>query len=255
MKAVITSAGKGSRMKYMTSIMPKALLPLFDKEDDGKLVVRPLFDMITESLSTAGADDVCIVIGGAGNLLTSYTAGRSFTFVVQTEPKGFGDAVLRAENFVGNDPFFVHADDGVLSGGYREAAALYEQNEPDGILLVRRVSNPSRYGIVLAEERGKFMGHQLLHVTDAEEKPKMPKSDMAISAVYLFRPKIMKALKSAKVSGPEKELTGGIQKIISEGGEIMALRLDDEKWLNVGDPDSYHKALEYTFASSAAPTR
>ena len=247
-KAVITAAGKGSRMKYITSVLPKALLPLF-RTEDGKKVMRPVIDLIMDSLAEVGVEKFCLVVGRHGKLLMDYLFERGVTFVFQEEPKGFGDAVLRAEDFAGNEPFFVHADDGVLTGGYKEASALFEQVEPDGILLLRKVSNPKRYGVVTYTDLGEFMGHKLFRITSAEEKPKEPKSDIAISAVYVFTPKLFRAIREVKVDEGEVELTYGIQKLIEQGGEVYGILLDHERWLNVGDPDSYHDALNYTYQS------
>lgn len=245
-KAVITAAGKGSRMKYITSVLPKALLPLF-KQEDGKRVMRPIIDLIMSSLSAVGVNNFCIVVGKHGKLLMDYLFERGVTFVFQEEPKGFGDAVLRAENFACGEPFFVHADDGVLTGGYSEASELYEENEPEAVLLLRKVNNPFRYGIVKAEEKGEFRNHKLYKIIDAQEKPKQPFSDLAISAVYVFKPSIFKALKEVENYEGELELTYGIKKILDQGGEIYAILLEKEKWLNVGDPEHYYEALKYSF--------
>lgn len=251
-KAVITAAGKGSRMKYITSVLPKALLPLF-KAEDGKIVMRPVIDLIMESLSQAGVSKFCLVVGKHGKLLMDYLFERGVTFVFQPEPKGFGDAVLRAEDFANNDPFFVHADDGVLTGGYVEAKSLFEEVKPDAVLLIREVSNPKRYGIVAVKEKGEYMGHKYYKVIEAQEKPENPKSNLGISAVYVFSPKIFDALKKVKVEeGKELELTYGIQKIIEDGGEVFAIKLEKEKWLNVGDPQSYYDALNYSYGLTSS---
>jgi len=246
-KAVITAAGKGSRMKYITSVLPKALLPLF-KAEDGKTVMMPVIDLIMESLKQAYVSKFCLVVGRHGKLLMDYLFERGVTFVFQPEPKGFGDAVLRAEDFANNDPFFVHADDGVLTGGYIEANSLFEEIKPEAVLLIREVSNPKRYGIVTVQEKGEYMGHKYYKVVEAQEKPLEPKSNLGISAVYIFSPKIFNALKSVKVEEEkELELTYGIQKIIENGGEVYAIKLEKEKWLNVGDPQSYYDALNYSY--------
>lgn len=227
--------------------MPKALLPLFKKED-GKRVMRPVIDLIMTSLSDVGINTFCIVVGKHGKLLMDYLFERGVTFVFQEKPKGFGDAVLRAENFAGNEPFFVHADDGVLTGGYKEAVSLFEENNPDGILLLRKVDNPQRYGIAKVRDRGTFFEHRLYSVLDVQEKPLHPFSNFAISAVYIFTPKIFDALRSIEAEeGKELELTYGIKKVLDNGGEILAIELEREKWLNVGDPENYFKALDYSY--------
>jgi len=249
-KAVITAAGKGSRMKYITSVLPKALLPLF-KAEDGKIVMRPIIDLIMDSLHAASVEKFCIVVGKHGKLLMDYLFEREVTFVFQKEPKGFGDAVLKAEDFAGSDPFFVHADDGVLTGGYKEAASLFSEIRPEAVLLLREVKNPKRYGVVTVQDKGIYMNHKLFKVLEAEEKPENPKSNIAISAVYILTPKVFRALKSITVEeGKELELTYGIQGVIDDGGEVYGILLKDEKWLNVGDPTSYYEALSRTFTSS-----
>ncbi len=255
-KAVITAAGLGSRMKYITSVLPKSLLPLFDVEN-GSRVTKPVIDFIMNSLSNVGISKFCIVISLKGKLLLDYLFERGIskvTFEFQEYPKGFGDAVLRAEDFSSNEPFFVHADDGVLTGGYKEAKDLFEEISPDAVLLIRKVSNPHRYGIVSVSDAGVYENHKLFKVIEAEEKPKQPKSNFAISAVYVFSPKIFNALKQVEIKeNQELELTYGIQKLIENGGEVFALLLENEKWLNVGDPESYYNALTFSFNTNQKP--
>ncbi|AWR97519.1 nucleotidyltransferase [Acidianus sulfidivorans JP7] len=245
-KAIITSAGLGSRMKYITSVMPKALLPLF-KEENGKKVMRPIIDLIMNSLISCGVNNFGIVVGRHGKLLMDYLFERGVTFFFQDTPKGFGDAVLRAENFACGEPFFVHADDGVLTGGYEEAKSLFEENNPEAVLLLRKVNNPYRYGIAKVKDKGTAYNHKIYYVLDVQEKPSNPFSNLAISAVYIFQPKIFTYLKQVDVKDGELELTYGIKKIIENGGEVIALELENEKWLNVGDPENYFKALEYSY--------
>ncbi|MCL5100603.1 MAG: sugar phosphate nucleotidyltransferase [Candidatus Marsarchaeota archaeon] len=247
-KAVITAAGKGSRMKHMTSIMPKVLLPLFTKED-GSRTMRPIVDLILDSIRAAGISRFCFVVGKHKNILMDYLFGReNITFVFQNEPKGFGDAVLKAAEFAGPDPILVHADDGVLTGGYKEALGLFSEKKPACVLLLRKTDNPSRYGIAEVESAGTYMNHEIYMVNGVEEKPKKPKSNFMLSAVYIFSPEIFEAIKTVSSEG-ELELTYGIQKLINDGKKVYGVLLEKEKWLNVGDTESYYKALSYTYES------
>ncbi|AOL16323.1 nucleotidyltransferase [Sulfolobus sp. A20] len=247
-KAIITSAGRGSRMKHITTFLPKALLPLFVTENGGK-VTRPIIDLILDSLKNIGIEKFCIVVGKNGMLLMQYLFERTPTFVFQETPKGFGDAVLRAEDFSGNEPFFVHADDGVLTKGYDSLKSLYEEISPDALLLVRRVQNPKRYGVVEVVDKGYYDNHKMYKVTDAEEKPQFPKSNLGLVAVYIFKPSIFDALKRVKVEeNRELELTYGIKNLILDNREVYALEMkESETWLNVGDPKSYLDSLNYSF--------
>ncbi|BBG24742.1 nucleotidyltransferase family protein [Sulfuracidifex tepidarius] len=251
-KAVITSAGKGTRMKYITSVLPKCLLPLLVKDGiDGKKVAKPVIDLIMKSVEEVGVSKFCVVVGKMqGRILMEYLFDRGPTFVFQNEAKGFGDAVLKAEDFADQSPFFVHADDGVLTSGYDVLSRAFLEKNADAALFVRQVKNPYRYGIIQFEESEveDFMGHKLYHVNGVEEKPKEPKSNLAIAAVYIFRPSIFSALKEVKVNqDQELELTFGIKNMVEKGKKVIALSLDKEKWLNVGDPDSYFDSFTYAY--------
>ena len=234
-------------MKRVTSVVPKALLPLF-KTENGEKIAVPVADLIMESLTVAGISKFCFVVGKHRSLLMDYLFERGVTFVFQNQPKGFGDAVLRGEDFANKEPVFVHADDGVLTGGYVEAVSLFAEKSADVVLLLRKTDNPKRYGIAEVKEAGSYMNHKMFLVSGVEEKPKNPKSDMMLSAVYVFSHRIFEGIKKVNPDG-ELELTAGIQNVIRSGGKVYGLLLEKEKWLNVGDTDSYHNALNYSFES------
>lgn len=244
-RAIITSAGEGSRMKRVTSVVPKALLPLFKTENNMRIAV-PVADFIMDSLTVAGISKFCFVVGKHRSLLMDYMFERGVTFVFQNQPKGFGDAVLRGEDFANNGPVLVHADDGVLTGGYVEAISLFMEKDADAVLLLRKTDNPKRYGIAEVSGMGSYMGHKVFSVDGVEEKPQEPKSNMMLSAVYVFSHRIFENIRKVKHTG-ELELTPGIQNIIEGGGKVYGILLDKEKWLNVGDAESYYKALTYSF--------
>lgn len=251
-KAVITAAGLGTRMRNMTLIMPKALLPLVRRNETPTLI--PIIDLIISRLQEVGVSKFLIVVGRNGKPLIDYlmdklfsdslTANISFTF--QEKPLGFGDAVLRARDFVNSESFFVHADDGLLITGYAEGVRLFNELNPNAILFLREVNNPSRYGIAVVRDEGSFNNFRLVRVLDVEEKPRNPRSNIAISAVYIFNEKIFNSLENVKTEG-ELELTYGIKNLIDSGGEVYGLILDRNSWLSVGDPESYIETINRMF--------
>lgn len=172
-------------------------------------------------------------------------------FVHQPLPKGFGDAVRRAADFVGDDPFVLHAGDGFILNGRQVYAGLVDaflKTQASGMLLTRLVNNPTRYGVV----SGRFEvvnGSRVFYVDGVVEKPTSPPSNMALVAVYVFDHTIIDSLQ-ATVVGPtgEVELTDGIMNLIRRNGRVYALELDEVKykWLSVGTPEGYLKALEIT---------
>ncbi len=251
-KIVVTAAGKGLRARPMTSILPKCLLPVFS-EEGGKKVIKPLISRILGSFAYSAPNRYCFIVGDKGSILMDYMLGTDSTFAFQNEQRGFGDAVLRAEYFAGNGPFFVHADDGVLTGGYKEAEELFTEYNADAVLLLRERSNPNkRCGIATVSQlKEDFKGHKAFKITAVAEKPEHPESNLMISAVYVFSPKIFAELKKTKedASTGEIELTGGIQNLIESGGKVYGLLLEKEIWLNVGDSESYFEALKYSYES------
>lgn len=246
-KCIITCAGEGSRMKRVTSVVPKGLLPLFKTENGVKIVV-PIAELIMEAVSAAGASDFCFVVGRHKSLLMDYLFDRDVTFVFQSKPLGFGDAVLRGADFAHDSAVIVHADDGFLTGGYIEAAQLLAEKEADVVLLLRTVDNvKKRYGCAEVADRESFMGYSAFRVTGVEEKPENPKSNLMISAAYVFSSRIFDGLRKVRCGSGELELTHGIQEVINSGGKAFGLLLEKEKWLNVGNTESYHRALNYSF--------
>lgn len=236
-------------MKRVTSVVPKGLLPLF-KTENGVRIAVPVADLIMEAVSAAGAADFCFVVGRHKSLLMDYLFDRGVgvTFVFQNKPLGFGDAVLRGADFARDSAVIVHADDGFLTGGYIEATSLLVEKGADAVLLLRKVDNvKKRYGVAEVTDREHFMGHHSYRVTRVEEKPEKPKSDLMISAAYVFSSAIFDGLRKVRRGTGELELTDGIQEVINEGGKVFGVLLEKEKWLNVGNTESYHRALNYSF--------
>ncbi len=245
-KAVITSAGKATRMRYISNVIPKALLPMF-RIEDGQRFMRPAIDLIMDSLKSAGIQQFGVVLGARSKLLADYLFETNITIMFQKDPKGFGDAVLKSEEFVGDDAFFVHADDNFVVSGYREASQIFAELNPDCLLFLKKVDNPKSFGIADAQFVSEMHGHKVYSVRGTEEKPDNPKSDLGICAMYIFSPKIFEKLHSIKVEG-ELQLTAGIAKLIEDNCKVYGMLLNEnETWLDLGNPDSYFETLKYSY--------
>ncbi|MGI0100894.1 MAG: nucleotidyltransferase family protein [Candidatus Micrarchaeaceae archaeon] len=245
-RAVITSAGNGTRMRPISNVIPKALLPIF-KTFESKKYPTPLIELVASSLKDAGVSQFCVVVGTKGRMLSDYLFEKNVTFVFQKEPKGFGDAVLQAEEFASSDPFFLHVDDGLLTGGYREAASIFCELEPDCLLFLSRADNPKAFGVVDAKYLKDMQGHKVFTVNGVQEKPQAPKSDMVICGMYIFSASIFEKIRESSPSGDELQLTPAIQKLIEEGKAVYGMLLEEEKWLDLGNPDNYFHALSYSY--------
>ncbi len=178
-------------------------------------------------------------------------------YAVQPRTLGFGDAVLCAEPYLGSEPFLLQASDGVVLEGRRGAVhramgELLRSEKLDAVVLVRRVVDPRRYGVVEGRIVGRYAAWTRIDVDRMEEKPDHPRSHWAATAVYAFSPRIfdgLRAARSAGAEGAELELTAGIQSTIAAGGRVAALLLESATgWRSVGSPDGYLRALRATKA-------
>jgi UTP--glucose-1-phosphate uridylyltransferase len=277
MKAVIPAAGAGTRLLPATKQQPKEMLPVFAYSTRGQLCVKPLIQLVFEGLHELGLRQFCFVVGrGKRTIEDQFTLDGAFIqylkkqmkyaqmremqefyskvrsssiiFVNQAEPAGFGDAVLRAKAFTGNESFMVHAgDDFVISrnGGYcKRLIKAFEAYDADAAFCVQKVSDPKRYGVV----EGKRVAPNVYWVKRVEEKPKRPKSKFAIVGVYIFKPEIHEHVEGIRRDKTgEIELTSAIQKLIEERERVYAVELGSgETRIDVGTPESYWKALEAT---------
>ena len=285
MQAVVTLAGEGTRMLPWSRGLRKEFLPLYDRGAGGSPVLKPVAHLVVETLVRAGADRICVVAQPKDaefvrnyftvdpSFLKRHRAhaerltdtrrfyrtigGVRFTVAVQSHPLGFGDAVLAAGPTVRRQPFLLHAGDGVLiepRRGFllRTMAEFLEKGTVDGLLLVRRVRDPRRYGVVEGRVTKPFRGVRTIEVTEMVEKPARPRSRWAATAVYAFGPALLPALDAFRRSHHprELELTDGIRTLLRQGGRIVAFVLDARlgEWRSVGSPEGFARSLKRTRA-------
>jgi len=274
-KVVITAAGKGTRLLPFTKEMPKEMMPIFSSMFTKKKVVLPLLQYIYEQLYSMGFRDYCFVVGREKRSIEDHftpheTYLRELTgdykkfitkfyqklenshvvWVNQNRPLGFGDAVRRAERYVGNEDFIVHAGDvTILSKSKHPISRLIEtaKRNPDAkaILLCKKIKDFKRYGVPTVER----LSNNLFNVRRVVEKPDKPKSDFGILPLYYFKADIFSSVKKIKPGkGKELQLTDGIQNLIKEKQKVLAITLTkNEEEIDVGTVESYKKSQEITF--------
>lgn len=288
MEAVVTLAGEGTRMLPWSRGLRKEFLPLYDRGGGDRPVLKPVAHLVVEELVAAGAFHLTIVHQprDAESVRNYFTVDPTFlrrhrhhgerlsetmrfyetlrrlrvSFEVQPRPAGFGDAVLRTKREVGGQRFFLHAGDAILLERHRghllrAMGALLERDGLDAVLLVRKVADPRRYGVVEGRPGRAVDGIRRLDVSAMVEKPERPKSHWAATAVYAFSPSIFTALEKVrrKERPRELELTDGIRQVLESGGRVasLVLRPRDAEWWSVGSPEGYGRALVRTRAVAA----
>jgi UTP--glucose-1-phosphate uridylyltransferase len=274
-KVVITAAGKGTRLLPFTKEMPKEMMPIFSNVFTNNRVVLPLLQYIYEQLYSMNFRDYCFVVGRekrsiedhftphetylrdlAGDykkIMTKFYQKLEKSHLVwinQNKPLGFGDAVRRAERYVGKEDFIVHAGDvTILSKNKHPVLRLMEtaKKNPDAkaILLCKKVIDSKRYGVPTVNK----LSNNLFIVKEVVEKPKKPKSEFGILPLYYFKSDIFSSLKKIKPGkGKEFQLTDAIQNLLQEKQKVLAIILNkNEEEVDVGTVESYRNAQEITF--------
>ena len=274
-KVVITAAGKGTRLLPFTKEIPKEMMPIFSKVFTNKKVVLPLLQYVYEQLYSMNFRDYCFIVGREKRSIEdhftpheTYLRGLStdykkviskfyqklekshLVWINQNRPLGFGDAVRRAERYIGEEDFIVHAGDvTILSNSKHPILRLIEtaKKNPDAkvILLCKKVKDSKKYGVPTV----KKLSNNLFEVTEVIEKPDKPKSEFGILPLYYFRSDIFSSLKKIKPGkGKEFQLTDAIQKTIQDKQKVLAITLNkNEEEVDVGTVESYRNAQEITF--------
>ena len=274
-KIVITAAGKGTRLLPFTKEIPKEMMPIFSNIFTNKKVVSPLLQYVYEQLYSMSFRDYCFIVGREKRSIEDhFTPDETYlrdlsgdnkkiitkfyqklekshlVWINQNRPLGFGDAVKRAEKYVGNNDFILHAGDvTILSKSNHPVLRLIEtaKKYPDVkvILLCKKVKDSKRYGVPTIEK----ISNKLFNVIGVEEKPNKPKSEFGILPIYYFKSDIFSSLKKIKPGkGKEYQLTDAIQKLIQEKQTVLAITLEkNEEEVDVGTVSSYREAQDITF--------
>jgi len=209
MKALVLSGGAGTRLRPITHTSAKQLVPVANK---------PVLFYGLEAIRDAGVTDVGIIVGDTQAEIEAAVGdgselGISVTYIRQDAPLGLAHCVLIAQDFLGDDDFVMYLGDNFIIGGITELVQEFRDGTYDAQILLTKVDNPSQFGVA---ELGPHGG-----VTTLVEKPKEPKSDLALVGVYMFRPVIHDAVRAIKPSGRgELEITDALQWLIDQGRDV-----------------------------------
>ena len=197
MKGVVLAGGLGTRLRPLTAVTNKHLLPVFN---------QPMIYCPIQTVVNAGIIDIMIVTGGnsAGDFLKLLGNGKAFglkhlNYTYQEGEGGIADALSLVEHFAGDDPICVVLGDNIIQGNIRAAVQSYYEQRRGAKILLKKVPDPQRFGV--PELTGK-------RVVKIEEKPVHPKSDYAVIGIYLYDARVFEIIHTLKPSGRgELEIT------------------------------------------------
>jgi glucose-1-phosphate thymidylyltransferase len=233
MKGLILAGGHGTRLRPLTFTGNKHMIPIANK---------PMIFYGLDHLAKAGIKETYIILGPIKEgVRESIGDGSKFglnvTYIDQPDPKGLAHAVLVSEDFLKGSPFVMYLGDNLLKQGVMPLISTYNKSKSDCVICVTHVKNPSRYGIVEMDSKG--------NVTGLVEKPREPKSDLALVGAYLFNDSIFEAVKKIKPSWRnELEITDAIQFLLENGKKISVQHVDGW-WKDTGRPDDLLDANQF----------
>lgn len=207
MKGIVLAGGLGTRLRPLTAVTNKHLLPVYD---------QPMIYYPVQSLVNAGITDIMIVTGGssAGEFLRLLGNGKAFglkhlNYTYQEGEGGIAEALSLVEHFAGGDPVCVVLGDNIIEGNIRSAVRSYRHQGGGAKIILKKVPDPQRFGVP------ELDGPKVLRI---EEKPEIPRSDYAVIGIYMYDGEVYDIIRTLKPSGRgELEITDVNNAYIARG--------------------------------------
>jgi glucose-1-phosphate thymidylyltransferase len=235
MKGIVLAGGTGSRLFPLTKITNKHLLPIFDK---------PMIYYPIQTLVDAGIEDLLIVTGGrnSGDFLRLLANGKEFglkhiNYTYQEGEGGIAEALALAEHFAEKSKVCVILGDNIIEGSIKEAVQDFDRQERGAKILLKEVHDAERFGVA------EIQGDRIIGI---EEKPARPKSNYAVTGIYLFDQTVFDKTRTLKPSARgELEITDVNNAYIQEG--TMTFNYLEGWWTDAGTFESLMRAANLVY--------
>ena len=229
MKALITAGGHGTRLRPITYTQNKHLIPIANKL---------MLAYALEYASDAGINEAGVIINkGDKSIADAFGDGDSFglkiEYIEQLKPLGLAHVVKIAEPFIGSDSFIFYLGDNILVGGIQKFIDDFTTNKSNCHLVLSKVPDPNRFGVADVQD-GKIIG--------IEEKPDNPKSELAVTGIYVYDNHIFEAVNNIKPSARgELEISDAHQYLLDKGYSLTYSEITGW-WKDTGKPSDLLEA-------------
>jgi len=229
MKALITSGGRGTRLRPLTHTQNKHLIPIANK---------PILHYAIEYAAEAGIKDIGIVYSADSRAVPDGIRdgsnwGVQITYIPQEAPLGLAHVVKISQNFIGDDTFIFYLGDNIVVGGIKRFIDEFEQAASNCHLTLAAVKDPERFGVPEIKNN---------RIVKVEEKPTHPKSQYAVAGIYLYDSSIFEAVNNIKPSARgELEISDAHQYLLDKGLHVSYSEITGW-WKDTGKPQDLLEA-------------
>lgn len=236
MKGIILAGGLGSRLRPLTLVTNKHLLPVYD---------RPMIYYPIQCLVNAGIDEILIVTGGehAGDFLKLLKNGKDLglkhlAYAYQEGEGGIADALKLAEEFADRSKIAVVLGDNIIEGNIRKAVGDFFTQRSGAKLLLKEVPDPERFGVANLDGEGPGA-----KITKIVEKPKKPESNLAVTGIYMYDNDVFNICQTLEPSDRgELEITDVNNAYLQRGD--LTFDVLEGWWTDAGTTESLYRATK-----------
>jgi len=227
MRGIILSGGSATRLRPCTKVTSKQLLPVYN---------RPMIYYPLNTLVKAGIKEILIIISPerAGDYLNLLGSGRQFgiklTYEIQDKPRGLAEAFIIGENFIDNDNVTMILGDNIFEDDFTDDIKNFQSGAR---VFVKKVPDPERFGVVEINDQNQ--------VISIEEKPLQPKSDLAVTGLYIYDQRVIEVAKQVQPSARGELEIVDLHNWYLQRHELEVSIVNGE-WIDAGTFDSLLRA-------------